>query len=140
MLIEEKLGKTLKHITAEFQTRALSLKSTVMIGIQLIKAIACYHEKGYIHRNINLDTIQFGVGARCDKVYFNDFIESRPFYKKGTLQHIDKKTGIKLKKGNEFTSFDVLNGVEPSRKDDLESIIMILIFLLKGSLPWSNLW
>lgn len=111
-----------------------------MIGIQLIKVISCYHEKGYIHRNINLDTIQFGVGSKCDKVYFNDFIESRSFYKKGTLQHIDHKIGIKLKKANEFTSFDVLKGNEPSRKDDLESIILVLIFLLKSKLPWSDVW
>jgi hypothetical protein len=69
-----------------------------MIGIQLIKIIACYHEKGYVNRFINLNTIQFGTGARCDKLYFNDFIDSRSFYKKNTLQHIDRKISMKLKK------------------------------------------
>lgn len=82
-----------------------------MIGIQLIKNIACYHEKGYIHRNINIDTIQFGCGSRCDKLYFNDLIDSRSFYKKNTLQHIDRKTSLKVKKASQFTSYDVLDGV-----------------------------
>lgn len=90
-----------------------------MIGIQLMKMIACYHEKGYINRNINIDTVQFGTGSRCDKLYFNDLIDSRSFYKKNTLQHIDRKTSIKLKKASQFSSYDTLDGVQPSRKDDL---------------------
>ena len=71
-----------------------------MISLQLLKMLSCYHQKGYIYRNLNLHTLQFGCGGRCDKLYFNDFIDSRSFYKKNTLQHIDKKTNIKLKKIN----------------------------------------
>lgn len=35
-------------------------------------------------------------------------------------------------------SIDRLQGYEGSRKDDIESIILILIFLAKGSLPWTK--
>lgn len=89
---------------------------------------------------MNLDTIQFGCGSRCDQLYFNDLIDSRSFYKKGTLQHIDKKNNLKLKKITEFTTYNVLGGNEPSRRDDMMSVVLIMLCLLKGELPWSRLF
>jgi hypothetical protein len=38
---------------------------------------------------------------------------------------------------NLFSSYDTLEGNEQSRKDDIESIMLVLIYLFKGSLPWS---
>ena len=35
-------------------------------------------------------------------------------------------------------SFDRMSGYECYRKDDLESIMLLLIFLLKGQLEWSK--
>lgn len=105
-----------------------------------MKVISCYHEKGYIYRNINLDTVQFGCGSRCDKLYLNDFIDSRSYFKKNTFQHIDRKTGVKVRKPSECSSYDTLDGIESSRKDDMESIVLLLIRLIKGNLPWSPVW
>ena len=35
-------------------------------------------------------------------------------------------------------SIDRLQGYEGSRRDDIESIIFIMVFLLKGALPWTK--
>ena len=35
-------------------------------------------------------------------------------------------------------SLDRMIGHECNRKDDLESIVLLLIFLIKGKLPWSS--
>ncbi len=37
-------------------------------------------------------------------------------------------------------SFDVLNGIQPSRKDDFESVMYVLLHLFKGELPWSQIF
>ncbi len=59
-----------------------------MIGIQLIKMVHMYHEKGYIHGNITMSSIQTGIGRKNDKLFFNDLIDSKSLYKKNSLQHI----------------------------------------------------
>lgn len=35
-------------------------------------------------------------------------------------------------------SLDRMMGYESSRKDDIESVILLLIFFLKGKLPWTG--
>ena len=36
-------------------------------------------------------------------------------------------------------SEEILNGNKPYRKSELESLMLDLIYLYKGSLPWSNI-
>lgn len=38
-----------------------------------------------------------------------------------------------------FSSVNTLLGVEQSRRDDLEAIMYILIYLMKGYLPWQGI-
>ena len=38
-----------------------------------------------------------------------------------------------------FVSLNVHNGIEPSRRDDLESCIYIILFMLLGKLEWFNI-
>jgi len=39
----------------------------------------------------------------------------------------------------EFSSIRYHKGLTPSRKDDLISLLYVMLYFLKGELPWSNL-
>ena len=55
-----------------------------------------------------------------------------------TGKHIPFKQG-KVHGTPIFLSLNVLNRLEYSRRDDLESLGLVIINLYKGVLPWSNL-
>lgn len=50
------------------------------------------HEKGFIHRNINLTNISIGHDDKQNILYLNDFKESKKYFFKN--KHIINKHGI----------------------------------------------
>jgi casein kinase 1 len=68
-----------------------------MIGLQLIKMIQNFHEKGFLHRNINLSNIQFGKGNKNHVLFFNDLLEANKYYNKNLKKHIEFKMKSHIK-------------------------------------------
>jgi len=82
MIIMERLGKTLEELYKE-NGKPFSLKTVCQLGIHLFKMIHSYHDKGFTHGNLQLTSLQFGVGKKCNQLYFNDLIDSSSYIKKG---------------------------------------------------------
>lgn len=53
--------------------------------------------------------------------------------------HMPYKEGMELLGTTRFASVNTHLGVQQSRRDDIESVIYILIYFLRGSLPWQGL-
>jgi serine/threonine protein kinase len=108
----------------------LKLTKVLNIGIQMIKRIELLHSKYLIHRDIKPANFMI----KDNKIYLIDFGMCKRYKKDGIHMKCNKLTNI-IGSLN-FVSLNVHNGIEPSRRDDIESIIYVLLFLLYGTLDW----
>lgn len=134
MLIVEYLGDTLEEKLQKCGG-VFSLKTTCMLGLRILQLLRNYHDKGFIHRNINPASLQFGRGAKSLQLFFNDLIDSKRYRNKKSYSHFAYKENVKYTFTNEFASNDFRCGKEVSRKDDIESTILLLGYFLTGVLP-----
>ena len=134
ILIEPFLGKSLYHLYTE-NNNHFSIKDICLIGIQLIDRLEWIHSKDVIHRDIKPDNCLIGE-KYSNILYLIDFGLSSKFRSSSSGKHIKFGFTGKLTGTTKYSSANSIRGGEQSRKDDLESLIYMIIFFLKGSLPW----
>ena len=110
-----------------------------MIGIQILDRLEFIHNKNIIHRDIKPDNFVIGLENKSHIIYVLDFGLSKKFRSSRTHQHIKYTVNKKLTGTARYASINALKGCEQSRRDDLEAIGYVLMYFLRGSLPWQGL-
>lgn len=134
--IMEFLGPSLEDLF-EFCNRRFTLKTTLMIAIQILNRIESIHNAGIIHRDIKPDNFLIGISKNKSRIYMIDMGLSKRYIINSN--HIEYTTGKSFTGSFRYSSIRNHKGIEQSRRDDLESIGYMLIFFLKGKLPWQGL-
>ena len=101
-------------------------------GIQMVKALKDVHECGIVHRDIKPKNMCVSIKSPTNglpDLNLIDFGISKNFIDAQRL-HILKSQGKPFCGTAEFTSLAAHNGEGQSRRDDLESVGLILIFFL----------
>jgi serine/threonine protein kinase len=136
VLVMEYLGNSLETLLNKYCKGYFSIKTTFMLAIQILDQLALLHCMGYIHRDIKPENFLMGVGDNDRNVYMVDLGLAKEFKKKS---HIKELTGKNLVGTARYSSSNSHKGIELSRRDDLESLGYLLIYFMKGSLPWQGL-
>ena len=123
-MVIDLLGPSLKDIIGK-----MSVEKALQYGVQMIERIQVLHSKKMIHRDIKPDNFLFGLGSKSDVLHLIDYGFSKSYIRDNDGKHIDKRINCSMIGTPNFVSWNVRNGIEPSRRDDVESIIKVLMFM-----------
>ena len=136
ILIENLLGKSIYNIWLE-KEKKFNIKDTCMFAIQALERVEYVHSKNYLHRDIKPANFLVGNPDQS-QIYLIDFGNARKYRSSRTGKHLPFSRNYKIYGTTIFLSLNVLKGIEQTRKDELESLGLVIIYLYKGYLPWSN--
>ncbi|CAG9316509.1 unnamed protein product [Blepharisma stoltei] len=138
VIVIDLLGPSLEDLL-KYCGGALSLKTVSMLAEQMISRVEYLHGKKFLHRDIKPDNFLIGLDKRANQVFIIDFGLSKKYWDSKTNSHIAYKEGKSLTGTARYASIYTHLGFEQSRRDDLEGLAYVLIYLLKGALPWQGL-
>ena len=137
ILVMQLLGKSLEEL---FNKKLkFSIKTVSLLAYQMITVLQYIHDRHIIHRDIKPDNFVMGLNKDNGTLYLLDFGLAKKYRSSKTLEQYPYIKKKKLTGTARYASIHALEEMEQSRRDDLESVGYVLMYFLRGNLPWQGL-
>ncbi|ALC45943.1 CG12147 [Drosophila busckii] len=137
VLVVDLLGPSLEDLL-NFCARNFSLKTTLMLGLQILARVEYLHMNCLLHRDIKPENFLMGLGEERARVFMIDFGLAKRYYRPRTCTHITYNERHELVGTARYASVRA-HYAEQGRRDDLESVGYLLMYFLRGRLPWQGI-
>ena len=141
-IIKSLMGPNLKKLFIRCGSNKFPEKTVANIGIEVLKRLKNLHNKGIQHRDIKPENLCWGYfssnkNENKKSIILIDFDLSE-YYLNSNGNHYEYKKKSEFVGTLKYSLLNTINYRRQSRRDDLEALIYVLIYFLKGYLPWED--
>ncbi|CAD8150639.1 unnamed protein product [Paramecium pentaurelia] len=133
LMVIQLLGRDLSFYFR--QQKKFSLKCSIQIAYDCVQILRNIHNRNVIHRDLKPENIL--MSKDNESLYIVDFGISKVYCVQG--EHMPFRKDKTFMGTPRYASIAAHLGHEIARKDDLESLFYVILYFLRGSLPWQNL-
>ncbi len=139
-MVVDLMGPSLEDLF-NFCSRKFSLKTVLTLAQQMVSRREHVHSRSFVHCDIKPDNFLMGASktVKTGTVHLIDFGLARAYRNPNSYQHFPCSDDNSFNGTARYASLNTHLGATPSRRDDLESLGYVLVYLLAGGLPWQGL-
>jgi serine/threonine protein kinase len=136
-LVIDLLGQSVEQLRAEYG-KQMSLKIVLHLSLQMLNVVEQIHDRGIVHRDLKPANFLLKTNEKnISEIYLIDFGLARSFLD-GKGRHVTLNANETLVGTQRYMSINTHHGLTASRRDDLETLGYIMLFLADGELPWQG--
>lgn len=131
-------GPSLKKLFEQQRQGKFTLKTVVTIAIKGLRILERIHRAHVIHRDLKPDNFVVGLQVEeSSQIFLIDFGLSKR-YRDDESDHIEDGASSHMIGTPRYASRNNHMYRKLSRRDDLESFFYILVYFIRGQLPWQE--